>query len=176
MAELDGKALRLMRASKAPSTWKKYEAEFSKFRNWSQDRGFAHLPAVTKTVMRYLTFRAGSESASALVTASAAISAFHKLNGFVSPCADPRIAAIIEGAKRSFSQPVAQKEPLSKETLKAMWENEIGEDYVGSLWQWRNCWIMTLMFRTCARFADICKLKKSSFKFKKEGIEIFFQF
>ena len=126
--------------------------------------------------MRYLTFRAGSESASALVTASAAISAFHKLNGFVSPCADPRIAAIIEGAKRSFSQPVAQKEPLSKETLKAMWENEIGEDYVGSLWQWRNCWIMTLMFRTCARFADICKLKKSSFKFKKEGIEIFFQF
>ena len=172
MAALDGKALRLMRASKAPSTWKKYESEFAKFKNWASERKFAHLPASTRTTMRYLTFRAEGGSASALVTASAAISAFHKMNGFISPCADPRISAIIEGAKRSFSQPVAQKEPLTKEVLKAMWVEEIGEDYVGSLWQWRNCWILTLMFRTCARFADICKLKKSSFSFTEESLNM----
>ena len=176
MEDLDRRAEQLMRASKAPSTWKKYQAEFSKFQSWMKERGYASMPASTKSVLRYLTYRSDGCLANSLATASAAISAFHKLKGFVSPCADPRVAALLEGARRTFSKPVKQKKPLTKEILRNMWISEVGDPSAGTLWQWRNCWLLNMMVRTCSRFADVCKLKRSNFMFTSQGMEVFFQF
>ena len=145
MKALDKRASALMMASKAPSTWKKYQAEFRKFKEWATSRGFTPLPANTQLVIRYLTFWSEGRLANSLATASAAIAAFHKLNRHPSPCANPQVAALLEGARRTFSQPTVQKEPLTKQILLRIWETEVGEDLGGTLWDWRNCWLLTLI-------------------------------
>ena len=150
---LDNRASELLKASKAPTTWRKYEGEFRKFANWAKSFGVPHLPASVGTVLRYLAWRSNQGAASALATASAAISAFHKMNGMASPCSDPRVPAVLEGARRTFSQPVVQKAPVTKDILIKLWKNEVLSDrHQPSLWQWRNCWLVNLMFRACARF------------------------
>ena len=174
---LDVKAKRLMFASKAPTTWKKYRGEFKRFESWASTNNASALPADARTVIRYLAFRAEQKTSAALSKASAVISAFHKMEGFSSPCSDPRISTLIEGARRVFSKPVQQKAPLTTEMIRDLWSRETGPLATeGNLQQWKNCWLVTLMFRTCARFADVCKLKRRNFTFKKEGLEVFFQF
>ena len=173
---LDQKAWSLMRASKAPSTWKKYQAEFKKFENWALERNLRSLPASVITVIRYLSWKSEGKAAGALATASAAISAFHKIRGLPSPCADSRVGALLEGARRTFSKPVTQKTPLTKEIIRDLWEQEVGSDMGGSILSWRNCWLVNLMFRTCARFADVRRLKRDNFRFEPSGLSVFFQF
>ena len=171
------KARELMHASKAPSTWKKYTAEFDKFRDWASERGLSYLPATSKTVLRYLAFRAEKRTSAVLSTTSAAISAFHKMEGLPSPSADSRVAALLEGARRTFSKPVHQKALLTTSIIRRLWKRETGKSTDrGNILQWRGCWLITLMFRTCARFADVCKLKRSNFTFKQGALEVFFQF
>ena len=67
----------------------------------------------------------------------------------------------MEGARRTFSK------PLTKEILRSMWIAEIGDPTSGSLWKWRNYWLLNMMFRTCSRFADVCKLTKANFSFQE---------
>ena len=57
-----------------------------------------------------------------------------------------------------------------------LWKTKVGDANSGSLWDWRNCWLMNLMFRTCARFIDVSKLKRKNFVFKGAVLEVFFQF
>ena len=118
--------------------------------------GYASMPASIKSVLRYLTYRSNGCMENYLATASAAISAFHKLKGFFSPCADPRVAAFLEGARRTFSKPVKQKKPITKEILKNLWISEVGDPSEGTLWQSKNCWLLNMIIRTCSRFADTC--------------------
>lgn len=153
-------------ASKSANTWKKYNAAKTKFVEWCAANKVGAFPASSWNVLCYLSKTAiSTESVSTVVTASAAISAAHKMGGCYPPAScDPWVGALCEGIRRTFSKPVVQKKPITPEMIKEILVLNLGKKLSGgSIKQWRNAWVIFFLFRACARFGESARLTLADF-------------
>ena len=173
MAVLDAEVQSLIYGSKAASTWKKYTAAFSRFSAWCLENLQPSLPSSPEVVMRYLAHVSKTtKSANSMVAATCAISAFHMSRGLANPCADKRVAAMCEGARRRYITPARQSKPLTPVILKAMQLQCKNRD--GNVRDLRTVWLAHFLFRACARFQDAARLKLKDFSETDDGLLVKF--
>ena len=123
--------------------------------------------------MRYLAHVSKTaKSANAMVAASCAITAFHMSKGFSNPCADRRVAAMCEGARRRYITPARQSKPLTPVILKAMRLRLNSQSH--NVKDLRTVWLAHFLFRACARFQDAARLRISDFSASDDGFLVKF--
>ena len=119
--------LELQLNSKAPSTVRKYQSSWLKWRSWASSKtGVSVIPAVPLHIALFLTELAYSAvqkgtGSSALDAALYGIAWAHTLAGEqVRPTDDPLVKGALEGAKRMLGRPLRPKQPLSLELVERL--------------------------------------------------------
>ena len=102
LTELEEQARRFARDSRAASTWRAYESDFTHFRAWcaEQQPPVESLPATPATVALYLTALAETRKPSTIRRRLASISVAHQVAGFDTPTADAAVRAVWSGIRR----------------------------------------------------------------------------
>lgn len=120
---LDG----LVRAGKAASTWRAYDADWRHFRAWCDDEGLTPLPAAPTTIAAYLADHAGPRTTPGTLAVStlgrrlAAISVAHLAAGIdPPPTRAPEVTAVWNGIRRTYTVAPAQVTPARTRDIRAM--------------------------------------------------------
>ena len=95
------------RRTASTETQRLYAADWRAFEDWCRQRSLAPLAAAASTIAAFLSEGATTLSAGALSRRAAAIAARHRQSGFVSPAADPTVAAILRAARRTAAPRMA---------------------------------------------------------------------
>ena len=98
--ELEDRAHRLARDSRAPSTWRAYDSDLAHFRDWCARRGLEALPAEPLTVASYLAALQDTRRPSTIRRRLASISVAHQLAGLETPTADAGVRSVWAGIRR----------------------------------------------------------------------------
>lgn len=116
--------------AKAENTIKSYMEDWKDFANWCEKHGFQSMPALPKTVAKYLNDlsnrkyeKNGKEynyKMSTIERRHAAISEAHQANGFFSPTKDYVVKITMESLRRKLGTAPDPKEPILVEDLRAM--------------------------------------------------------
>jgi site-specific recombinase XerD len=100
LAELEGRAGDLARASRAASTWRAYDSDLRHFRAWCSERGLNAVPATPATVAGYLADLETTHRPATIRRRLASISVAHQAAGLESPTADAGVRAVAAGIRR----------------------------------------------------------------------------
>ncbi|WP_420497434.1 site-specific integrase [Parafrankia sp. FMc2] len=111
---LDG----LVRAGKAPSTWRAYDADWRHFHAWCAQEGLGDLPASAVTVAGYIAALADAGYAPSTIRRRlAAISVAHQLAHAVNPTGAAEVSAVWNGIRRSRGVAPSRKAALDTSLL-----------------------------------------------------------
>ena len=113
-------------ASRAPNTWRAYQADLRHFAAWCTEHGLEPLPAAATTVAAYLADHTGQLSTATLERRLYALSALHRAGSFDSPADAPEVQAVWSGIKRTHRTVRTQKTPTPTKVIAAM-VAELGE-------------------------------------------------
>jgi hypothetical protein len=109
--ELDDRAQRLAKESRAASTWRAYDSDLQHFRVWCAERQLEALPAEPLTVASYLAALEESHSPSTIDGRLASISVAHHIAGLKTPTADPAFDRSGPGSAAVMAPPLARSGP-----------------------------------------------------------------
>lgn len=110
--------------SRAESTTRAYRSDFRRFAEWCEREGFASMPADPVAVAGFLSSEAqAGAKASTLNRRSAAIRYAHRMAGHVDPTDSEAVRLVMGGIRRSIGTAQRQKEPVTAETLAAMFQH-----------------------------------------------------
>jgi integrase len=101
-------ALRYANATRAASTERAYTSDWEDFAEFTQFFQRTPLPADPETVVFYVTHLADTMRPSTIDRRLAAISVWHRRNGYQTPTANPAVREVMKGIRRKLK--VAQKE------------------------------------------------------------------
>lgn len=122
LEQLLEKAARYMRATRTPSTLRRYSFAWRAFVAWCGARDLEPLPADPRSVALYLADQAGRIKPAGLEVALSAIAAAHEGAGYPSPRSDPTVRKMRQGIRNSHPIAQASKAPLGAEQLRAILE------------------------------------------------------
>jgi site-specific recombinase XerD len=100
LAELEDRAGRLARQSRAASTWRAYDSDLRHFRAWCAERGLSAVPATPATLAGYLADLEATHKPATIRRRLASISVAHQVAGLDSPTADAGVRAVAAGIRR----------------------------------------------------------------------------
>lgn len=108
-------------ASRAASTWRAYRADWEAFQTWCEAVGVQALPAEPHTVALFVAAEAKSGKApSTLTRRLAAIRLVHRGAKLASPHDAIEVSTILQGVRRTWKKPPAQKAPALDEDVKRL--------------------------------------------------------
>ncbi|MBE3206601.1 tyrosine-type recombinase/integrase [Frankia sp. CH37] len=117
----------LVRAGKAASTWRAYDADWRHFRAWCDREGLAALPAAPTTIAAYLADHAGPRGTPGALAVStlgrrlAALSVAHLAAGVdPPPTRAPEVTSVWNGIRRTYTVAPAQVTPTRTRDIRAM--------------------------------------------------------
>ena len=158
-------------SSKAPSTIKKYLYAFNRWKKWSDN--FASIPTFpvqSSHLTLYLQHLAGTtQSRASVEEAVYAITWIHEMAGLTSPAANPFVQTVLSGLRRSLSQPVAKKEPISPGMLEAMVKACGAQPSLGDLRLLAAC---LLSFAAFLRYDEVSQLRCTDVSFYPTYLEL----
>jgi site-specific recombinase XerD len=152
------------------NTQRAYAADLASFRSWCQSRGIeAPLPAEAGTVAAYATELAEQgRKWSTLTRHLAALSKWHQLYGPDNPVRDPRVAAVLEGIKRSKGTRQKQAPAWTLPRLKA-WVKALPTATAADN---RNKALLLLGFTGAFRRSELVALDIENLRFSEEGLTV----
>lgn len=166
--------------SLAPSSRKSYEGAWKSFKALARDLGFCPLPCSQEDFKRGLSNLATmSGKLPSIKRMMAAVTFFHKLNGFPSPASGLGCSLLMRGIKRKLFIKPKRASPLSSDIVKKLVDSLIGQDlfctsyYDVSLRDWRTAASCVLLFAALCRFDDLCKIRASDISFEANKASIF---
>jgi site-specific recombinase XerD len=112
---------RYAQASRAPSTWRAYRADWAAFQRWCQAAGVEALPAAPPTVAAFIGAEADAGKApSTLTRRLAAIRLVHLGAGLASPHDSIKVSSVLQGVRRRHEGPPAQKKAARDTEIRRM--------------------------------------------------------
>ena len=155
-------ARRLALGSLATSSRKAYEGAWKKFKALARIKGFSPLPCDPKNFAEILSAYAEDEKKFHSVQQMlAAVTFFHRLEGFPSPRESPEFRLVLRGIKRlCFVKPKRAK-PLDSDSIKKVVTFLLGDDlecdsyYDASVRKWRTAAVFVFSFAALCRFNDL---------------------
>lgn len=118
-SDLEQRARKYARASKAANTIRAYRAALQDFTDFCHSHGVAALPAEPGTVIAYLTF-ADQQTVSTLQVKLAAIAEAHRLAHLPDPTVDADVKTVMDGIRRTLKTRPHKKAPLLRADLKTI--------------------------------------------------------
>ena len=166
--------------SLAPSSRRAYTSAWKKFKDLAGSLGASPLPCSSADLKKVISnFADSSRKFHAVKQMMAAVSFFHRLEGFSPPCSSPDVKLLVKGIKRMcFSAPKRAK-PLTSDIVKSVIESLLGEDlrcssyYDVSLRNWRTAACIVLSFSALCRFDDMKKITTDNISFEDNRALVF---
>ena len=152
--------------SKAPNTVRAYAADWRDFSVWSEQHGWAALPARPETVALYLTELADTMRVSTVTRRVSAISQAHRLAGFDPPTADTRVKTVMSGIRRVKGTAQRGKRPLLTADLRS-----IVQQLPSTLIGMRDRALLLLGFAGAFRRSELVGLDIGDLEFGREGLK-----
>ena len=166
--------------SLASSTRKSYENAWKTFKDLAASAGVAPLPcAVGDLEVIISSFVEKKKKFHALKMMLAAISFFHRKDGFENPCTSPDVRLMVKGAKRMCFVKPKRATPINGQIVNAVLKRQIGEDiwcasyYDAPLRAWRTSAIFMLTFSALCRYDDLKNLEVGNLSFEDNKVLIF---
>ena len=109
----------------------------------------------------------------------AAVSFFHRLEGFQSPRDSPKFKLVLKGIKKLCYVKPTRAKPLDSDIIKRVVFSLLGEDlfcdshYDASLRDWRTAAVFIFTFAALCRFDDLTKLGVKNVTFEDNKVCIF---
>ena len=164
-ADLIDKARDYVRASKASSTRRTYQACWACFTAWCQERRLGPLPASPETMVGYIAAQADRIRPQTIKKHLAAISQAHKVAGFDTPVQAEVVKLTMQGLRRTHSTASNPKKALRvdhvRRMVEAMPDNEVGV---------RDKAILLLGFLAGMRRSEIAGLDLDDLTYEPEGL------
>src|SRR4051794_10629698 len=167
-----GAARGYVEASRAASTRRAYDGDWSRFSRWCHDRGAPAQPAPPALVAVYLSALAASGKAPPTVgRALAAIAHGHKRAGHTAPhraAGGQVIAEVIAGIRRSRELPPVRKAPADAECLHLLLRSIEGD----GLQALRDRALLAFGMALAARRSELVALEVSDLEWGEQGVRV----
>jgi site-specific recombinase XerD len=151
------------------NTRRAYASDLNGFRTWCRARGVEGLPADVATVAAYATDLAERGRKWATLTRHlAALSKWHQLQGHPNPVRDERLAAVLEGIKRTKGTRQRQAPAWTLARLKS-WVKELPTTTAADH---RNKALLLLGFTGAFRRSELVALDVEHLRFSEEGLTV----
>lgn len=167
LTQLEAEVRALVSGAKSHNTLRAYESDWADFKAWCDEHGFNALPADSKPVGLYLTALASLREmkTSTIKRRLYSIGHFHRLNGFDAPGESASVKAVVAGIRRRNGAKQIGREPLLKDSLKAMVES-LPEGLAGI----RDKAILLLGFFSACRRSELVQLQVEDLEFTGDGL------
>src|SRR3954466_4014066 len=167
-----GAARLYVEASRAASTRRAYDGDWSRFSRWSHDRGAPSLPAPPALVAVYLSALAASGKAPPTVgRAVAAIAHAHKRAGHTAPhraAGGQVIAEVIAGIRRSRELPPERKAPADAQCLHLLLRSIEGDGLLAL----RDRALLAFGMALAARRSELVALDVADLEWGEQGVRV----
>jgi integrase len=156
-----------IRASKAESTVRGYQADWRHFCAWCQGHDLCPLPASAESVASYIAECAGRLKVGSLQRRLNAITEAHKAVGLESPTHSPIVANTMKGIRRTLGTAPTQKAPAVTDDIRAMVQaTDAGP--IGA----RDRALVLLGFAGAFRRSELVGLDVEDCTFSRDGLTI----
>lgn len=166
-AETLAQACDYLRAAKADTTYRAYQADWRDFGGWCREQGREALPALPETLVFYLTERASTHKVASLTRRLSAISQAHQIAGHVSPAKEAVVRAVMAGIRRSKGTAPESKRPVLVPDLQRMLEN-LPDTLLGT----RDRALLLVGFAGGFRRSELVSLNWADADFSREGLTL----
>jgi integrase len=156
-------------AEKAQSSRRAYALDFRYFSGWCLSAGLDSLPALPKTLARYLTWLAKHRGLKAATIArrAAAVRYVHQISGHASPTDAMLVKATIRGIRRTLGAAPTQKAALVAKQIGLMLDT-----CDGSLLANRDRALLALGFAAALRRSELVALQVEDLTFVDRGLDV----
>src|SRR3954447_1604915 len=167
-----GAARSYVEASRAASTRRAYDGDWSRFSRWCHDRGAPSLPAPPALVAVYLSaLTAAGKTPPTVGRALAALADAHKRAGHTAPhraAGGQVIAEVLAGIRRSREIPPERKTPADAECLLVLLRSIAG-DGLAAL---RDRALLAFGMALAARRSELVALDVSDLEWGEQGVRV----
>ena len=163
---LDEAAAMFRTASKSAATRRAYRSDVTDFVQWCDGQRLVPLPALPRTVARYVTYLAGlGRSVSTIDRRAAAIAALHRSRGKDSPTASEEVRSVVTGIRNTLGRRPAKKQALTADlVIKVV--RKITPDLVGH----RDRAMILLCFGAALRRSELVGLDVADLDHHRRGL------
>ena len=163
---LDDAAAMFRAASRSEATRRAYRSDVGDFVGWCNAEGVEPLPALPRTVVRYMTHLAGlGRSVSTIDRRAAAIAALHRSRGKDSPTASEEVRSVLTGIRNTIGRRPAKKQALTAD-LVAKVVRKLPDDLVGL----RDRAMILLCFGAALRRSELVGLDVADLDHHRRGL------
>ena len=160
------------RGSRAPSTWRAYEADWRNFESWCRQMELSPLPATPETVALYLSAEAKRGRApSTLGRRLAAIRLIHLGARLPSPHDAIEVTEVLRGIRRDFGRLPVKKMPAVDEDIRRMVDAVEAHD-PQTLRGLRDRALLLLGYAAALRRSELVALDVEDLTERPEGLEV----
>lgn len=156
---------------RAPSTVRKYQESFQRWKTWAESKGLHSLPATGQEIALYIAFLLRSANTmSSIYSAVYGIAWAHKKAGRKSPTEHTLVKQMLEASRRIIGmKPVKRKQPLEAKHVRML----IAKFGGGNLAQLQITTLITLGYSAFLRWDDLSKLTREDINFEEDHMKIF---
>ena len=160
------------RGSRAPSTWRAYEADWRDFEHWCRTMKLSALPATPETLALYLSAEGRRGRApSTLGRRLAAIRLIHLGARIPSPHDAIEVTEVLRGIRRDFGRLPAKKMPAVDEDIQRMVDAVEAND-PQTLRGLRDRALLLLGYAAALRRSELVALNVEDLTERPEGLEV----
>ncbi|XP_041479963.1 integrase/recombinase xerD homolog isoform X2 [Lytechinus variegatus] len=167
---------RVLEASRAESTVKKYKRAVEAWNAWCRNSGTSCQDLCQESIARYFIFLFNGGSPYSKIE-----TAFYALKWQVdcsintrnrsNPCESKFLKLILEGIKRILARPVNRKEPITPDMLLSI----VHKFDSGSVKDLRNCSMLLLAYAGFLRFDELSNIKLSDIELFDSHMKVFLE-
>jgi site-specific recombinase XerD len=156
-----------IRASKAESTLRGYQADWRHFCAWCESHGLRPLPASPETVASYIAECAGRLKVGSIQRRLNAIAEAHKVVGLEPPTHNAIVRNTLKGIRRTAGTAQTQKAPALTDDIRAMVDTT-DTGMIGA----RDRAVILLGFAGAFRRSELVSLDVEDCAFGKDGLTV----
>jgi integrase len=156
-----------IRASKAESTIRGYQADWRNYCEWCESRSLGPLPTLAETVASYIADCAGRLKVGSIQRRLNAIAEAHKAVGLESPTHHPMVTNTMKGIRRTKGTASEQKTPTLTDDIRAM-VDATDPGIIGT----RDRALLLLGFAGAFRRSELVGLDVADCTFGKDGLTV----
>jgi site-specific recombinase XerD len=156
-----------IRASKAESTIRGYQADWRDFCTWCEGHSVCPLPASPETVASYIADCAGHLKPGSIQRRLNAIAEAHKAMGLESPTHSPIVRNTMKGIRRTLGTAPVQKAPTLTDDIRAM-VDQTDAGIIGT----RDRALILLGFAGAFRRSELVALDVADCAFGRDGLTV----
>ena len=163
---LDEAAAAFASASKSAATRRAYRSDARDFIAWCEGQGAEPLPALPRTVARYVTHLAGlGRAVTTIDRRVAAIAAMHRLAGHDTPTGSEAVRAVLSGIRNTLG-----RRPKKKQALTVDLVAKVVRKIPGDLPGLRDRALILLCFGAALRRSELVGLDVADLDWHRKGV------